>query len=388
MNSILFIVLLTVIKLSCSFNSHSFKFNSLLTKKSLITSRQLSNVDTFRQESPQLFIGNLPFTVDEDRLNSLIRERDGTDFVSIKIIKDKETGRSRGFGYVTYKSSADLESAAAALTNLEIEGRTVKVDIAGKPTDRNDRPERNDRAASKFAPRERENSDNKLFIGNLDFNVEENDLLNLCESKLGSGFVQKVDLVYDKETRRLRGFGYLHFKSKEDAESALSALRGSDLLGRELRVDLAQSKSEKEKAKSFSDERAPRSPRSPSGNSEFSLYIGNLSWDVDSKIIEDMINDMVGVGLLTNVRMAIDRDTNKSRGFCHVDFKDAESMELAMSQLTGVELYSRTLKIDRAQPKRSFEGGSGGSGGSFRRPAGGGRDRYSSSESSGSFSSW
>ena len=58
----------------------------------------------------------------------------------------------------------------------------------------------------------------------------------------------------------------------------------------------------------------------------------------------------------------------KSRGFCHVDFKDAESMEKAITELEGIEIVGRTLRVDRAQVKTagSFDRSSTGYGSSSR----------------------
>ena len=72
-----------------------------------------------------------------------------------------------------------------------------------------------------------------------------------------------------------------------------------------------------------------------------------------------MLSDVVGVGLVSNIRMATDRETGKSRGFCHVDFKDAESMERALVELDGMSIYDRVLKIDKAigREKKTAEGG-------------------------------
>ncbi len=75
--------------------------------------------------SKKLYVGNLPFSVTEDA----VREQFGQygDIVSVKIITDQATGRSKGFGFI------EMENADQAMTELngkEFEGRPLKVNEA------------------------------------------------------------------------------------------------------------------------------------------------------------------------------------------------------------------------------------------------------------------
>lgn len=48
------------------------------------------------------------------------------------VVKDRDTGRSRGFGFVRYGSDADAEAAITAMNNIEFDGRTIRVDKASE----------------------------------------------------------------------------------------------------------------------------------------------------------------------------------------------------------------------------------------------------------------
>ncbi|KAH8648967.1 hypothetical protein BGZ60DRAFT_347969, partial [Tricladium varicosporioides] len=48
------------------------------------------------------------------------------------VVKDRDTGRSRGFGFVRYSQEADAEAAIAAMNNVEFDGRTIRVDKASE----------------------------------------------------------------------------------------------------------------------------------------------------------------------------------------------------------------------------------------------------------------
>lgn len=343
-------------------------------------------------ETTQVFIGNLPFTVDENELSGLVQDKFSSSIGALKIIKDRETGRSRGFGYVTYNTKAEAEAAVAALGGLEIDGRGIKVDIV-VPRPDSERRERTDRAER---PPRRENADFKAFVGNLDFKTRESDLMALCEQKLGAGVVTRVDLVTDRETRKFRGFGYLVVNTAEDIPKVISALSGSIVLNREIRVDEATQRKEgfeRPGADASQFNRRESSPRpAGAGGEKFSIYLGNLSWDVNQEIIEGMLTDLVGADVFSNVRIATDRETGKPRGFCHVDFKDSESLEKALVELEGIEVYGRVLKVDKAQSKPKTEGGGGrpdfrSGGGGGARSGGRSNDRYSEG-GSGSFNAW
>ena len=130
---------------------------------------------------------------------------------------------------------------------------------------------------------------------------------------------------------------------------------------------------------------APRTGGAPAGDKN-SIYIGNLPWDATQEIIEAMLTDLVGPELHNNVRIATDRETGKPRGFCHVDFKDAESMEKALVSLEGVEVYGRALKVDKAQAKPKSFGGEGRS--DFRGGARRSNDRYGDSNGEERVNSW
>jgi len=85
----------------------------------------------------RLFVGNLTFTASEDDLRNLFGPA-GT-IVDAKIVTDRETGRSRGFGFVEMSSAAEANEAISQLNGRDFEGRTLKVNEA---EERGSRPAR------------------------------------------------------------------------------------------------------------------------------------------------------------------------------------------------------------------------------------------------------
>src|SRR5215831_14508693 len=82
----------------------------------------------------------------------------------------------------------------------------------------------------------------KLFVGNLDFKVTENDLQDAFAAH---GTVVEANLVTDRVTGRPRGFAFVTMNSPEEAQKAIDALNGKDLGGRALSVNVARPREER-----------------------------------------------------------------------------------------------------------------------------------------------
>ncbi len=76
----------------------------------------------------KLFVGGLPFTTTDDELKDAFSEF-GT-VASAKVITDRESGRSRGFGFVEFDSDDEGKAAIAGLDGKELGGRTIHVSEA------------------------------------------------------------------------------------------------------------------------------------------------------------------------------------------------------------------------------------------------------------------
>jgi cold-inducible RNA-binding protein len=104
-----------------------------------------------------IFVGNLSFNTNEDELRTAFEAYGQVERVSI--LTDRETGRSRGFGFVEMASNEDGEKAITALNGSQLGGRTINVNEARPKAERTgggfrDRGERGDRGG-RGASRER-----------------------------------------------------------------------------------------------------------------------------------------------------------------------------------------------------------------------------------------
>ena len=77
----------------------------------------------------------------------------------------------------------------------------------------------------------------KLYVGNLSFSTTEDELRNVFEQH---GKVESVNVIMDRDTGRSRGFGFVEMDDASAADAAMRALDGSELGGRNLKVNEAQ----------------------------------------------------------------------------------------------------------------------------------------------------
>lgn len=76
----------------------------------------------------KVYVGNLPFTVDSEKLKGLFSSYG--EIEEATVISDKFSGRSKGFGFVTFKDDKEAEKAIKAMNDKEADGRKLKVNEA------------------------------------------------------------------------------------------------------------------------------------------------------------------------------------------------------------------------------------------------------------------
>lgn len=85
----------------------------------------------------QIYVGNMNYRTTEDEINELFGQFGEVE--SVKLISDRETGRAKGFGFVTMNDDSAAKEAIEALNEKEFSGRTLRINEA-KP--REERPRR------------------------------------------------------------------------------------------------------------------------------------------------------------------------------------------------------------------------------------------------------
>eukprot|EP00246_Nothoceros_aenigmaticus_P015183 TRINITY_DN6197_c0_g1_i1.p1 TRINITY_DN6197_c0_g1~~TRINITY_DN6197_c0_g1_i1.p1 ORF type:complete len:296 (-),score=27.38 TRINITY_DN6197_c0_g1_i1:488-1375(-) len=206
-----------------------------------------------------------------------------------------------------------------------------------------------------FAPPPPPEQGSKLYVGNLPWDVDSRMLAEVFQDV---GTVEQVEVIYDRDTGRSRGFGFVTMGSHEDACAAIERLDGSDLGQRSIRVNFPQPTNRLG---------GPRpdgfgGPR-PGGfgmgggfnNSPFKLFVGNLAWSVDDGGLEELFSRH---GRVLESRVIYDRATGKSKGFGFVTLSAQNEVDDAISQLNGYNLDGRELRVnpagDKPPPRMEF----------------------------------
>ncbi|KAL6343011.1 hypothetical protein AAG906_017031 [Vitis piasezkii] len=174
-------------------------------------------------ESPvntKLYFGNLPYSCDSAQLAGIIQNYGSPELV--EVLYNRDTGRSRGFAFVTMSSVEDCNAVIENLDGSEYGGRTLRVNFSDKP-----------KPKLPLYPE----TEYKLFVGNLSWSVT-SESLNQVFQEYGNVIGARV--LYDGETGRSRGYGFVCYSTKAEMDTALESLNGVELEGRAIRISLAQ----------------------------------------------------------------------------------------------------------------------------------------------------
>lgn len=207
-------------------------------------------------EAGRLYVGNLPYSMTSSSLAEVFAEAGSV--AAAEIVYDRVTDRSRGFGFVTMGSVEEAKEAIRLFDGSQIGGRTVKVNFPEVPRG-------GERAA--MGPKIQNgyqgfvDSPHKLYAGNLGWGLTSQGLKDAFEGQPG---LLSAKVIFERDTGRSRGFGFVTFETAEDLQSTLDAMNGVEVEGRPLRLNVA-------------NERAPRvSPAAKERNTGNSIDSSEL----------------------------------------------------------------------------------------------------------------
>ncbi|KAK9061698.1 hypothetical protein SSX86_018881 [Deinandra increscens subsp. villosa] len=172
-------------------------------------------------EDAKIFVGNLPYDVDSEKLAQMFSSA-GVVEIS-EVIYNRDTEQSRGFGFVTMSTVEEAEKAVETFNGYDLNGRLLTVN---KAAPRGSQPERRV-VGNSF----------KIYVGNLAWQVDSG---RLEQAFSEHGKVVDARVIYDRESGRSRGFGFVTMENETEMNDAIAALDGQDLDGRAIRVNVAE----------------------------------------------------------------------------------------------------------------------------------------------------
>ncbi|OAG29985.1 hypothetical protein NEDG_01532 [Nematocida displodere] len=196
--------------------------------------------------------------------------------------------------------------------------------------------------------------DRTIFIKGISYNASEEDLQDIF-GKYGA--IKEIRIPKSHEGKG-KGFAYIEFKNKESCEKSFE-VTGTECDGRKLVVDFAKSGPRKEGgADSNNNESAPRYNNSDNG---ITVFLGNVPFDFEQ---EDLLSYLKQFAAVKDLRVPMDRDTRKPKGFAFASCDtQAEADKLISSELI---FQDRTIRAQISEQKRP-----GNNGGAPRRDFGG-----------------
>lgn len=171
------------------------------------------------------------------------------------------------------------------------------------------------------------NQDATTYVGNLDPQITEE---LLWELSVQAGPVVNVYVPKDRVTNLHQGYGFVEFRSEEDADYAIKILNMIKLYGKPIRVNKA-------------------SQDKKSLDVGANLFVGNLDPDVDEKLLYDTFSAF-GV-IVTNPKIMRDPETGNSRGFGFISYDSFETSDSAIEAMNGQYLCNRQITVSYAYKK-------------------------------------
>jgi RNA recognition motif-containing protein len=188
------------------------------------------------EDACKLFVAGLPDSVTEDVLREIFEAVGGT-VTDVSLPRDRATGRPRGFGFVTFSTPDEAANARQSLDGSLQAGRSISVrPFSSEPPRRGEgRPEGGGGGVGGGGGGATE--DRTLYVGNLPYDASQQEVAQFL-GEHGVTSIVRVHLPAGPDGRP-RGFGFVTLATAEAANQAIISLRGVEVRGRRLLVNIA-----------------------------------------------------------------------------------------------------------------------------------------------------
>lgn len=175
----------------------------------------------------------------------------------------------------------------------------------------------------------------KLYVGNIPRTVSNDELAKIVQEH---GAVEKAEVMYDKYSKRSRRFAFVTMKTVEDANAAAEKLNGTQIGGREIKVNITE--------KPLTTGGLPvQAEESAFVDSPYKVYVGNLAKNVTSDSLKNFFSEKANA---LSAKVSRVPGTSKSSGFGFVTFSSDEDVEAAISSFNNALLEGQKIRVNKA----------------------------------------
>ncbi|XBH92603.1 hypothetical protein VPH35_083693 [Triticum aestivum] len=267
-----------------------------------------------QEENKTIWVGDLHYWMDENYLHTCFGYTG--EVVAIKVIRNKQTGQSEGYGFVEFYSHAAAEKV--------LDG------FAGHIMPNTDQPFRINWASFSMGDRRSDiASDHSIFVGDLASDVNDTALLETFSSRYSS--VKGAKVVIDANTGRSKGYGFVRFGDDSEKTNAMTEMNGVYCSTRPMRIGPATPR--KSSGTSGSTGSSARSDRDLTNTT---VFVGGLDPNVSE---DDLKQTFSQYGEISSVKIPV----GKQCGF--VQFLQRKNAEDALQGLNGSTIGKQTVRL-------------------------------------------
>ncbi|XP_057800460.1 30S ribosomal protein 2, chloroplastic [Salvia miltiorrhiza] len=177
----------------------------------------------------------------------------------------------------------------------------------------------------------------RLYVGNIPRTVKNDELQKIVEEH---GAVEKAEVMYDKYSGRSRRFAFVTMKTVEDAAAAAEKLNGTQIGGREVKVNITEKPLQTLESSSLL-----QAEDSQFVDSQYKVYVGNLAKTVTSDSLKAFFAEK---GNALSAKVSRVPGTSKSSGYGFVTFASEEDVDAAISSLNNAVFEGQKIRVNKA----------------------------------------
>ncbi|OIV91934.1 hypothetical protein TanjilG_00602 [Lupinus angustifolius] len=315
--------------------------------QSVAPPQQQQSQPTSADEVRTLWIGDLQYWMDENYLYQCFAHTG--EVASVKVIRNKQTNQSEGYGFIEFNSRAGAERVLQSYNGSIMPN-------GGQPFRLN---------WATFSAGERRHDDSPdytIFVGDLAADVTDYLLTETFRSRFNS--VKGAKVVIDRLTGRTKGYGFVRFADENEQTRAMTEMQGVLCSTRPMRIGPAANKNLGTPQKASYQNSQGQGSQNENDPNNTTIFVGNL----DPNATDDYLRQVFSqYGELVHVKIP----SGKRCGF--VQFADRSCAEEAIRALNGTLLGGQNLRLSwgrspankQAQPDSNQWNGGGGSGGYY-----------------------